>query len=98
MLIEAVMITTVLAPTAAIKPAVEPFPLSQVGVTGGPWKHAMDLESAYLLRLDPEHLLHGFRVNAGLPAKAAAYGGWESAGLAGHTLGHYLTACSQQYA
>jgi DUF1680 family protein len=31
-------------------------------------------------------------------AGAAAYGGWESAGVAGHTLGHYLTALSQQFA
>jgi len=37
-------------------------------------------------------------VDAGLAPKARSYGGWESSGLAGHTLGHYLTALSQQFA
>ena len=33
----------------------------------------------------------------GLEPKGESYGGWESHGIAGHTLGHYLTALSQQY-
>ena len=33
----------------------------------------------------------------GLKPKGELYGGWESQGIAGHTLGHYLTALSQQY-
>ena len=32
------------------------------------------------------------------PQRGDLYGGWESAGIAGHTLGHYLSAISQQYA
>ncbi len=46
---------------------------------------------------------HSFRVNAGLPPKAEIYGGWESAPTwadihcQGHTLGHYLSACSLMY-
>ncbi len=58
----------------------------------------MERNAAYLLSLDPDRLLHNFRLYAGLRPKAKVYGGWESAGLAGHTLGHYLTALSQQYA
>ncbi len=62
-----------------------------------PFKRAMELNAAYLLSLEPDRLLSGFRREAGLPPKAPAYGGWEAEGVAGHTLGHYLTALSQQF-
>ncbi len=65
---------------------------------GSPFKNAMDKDAAYLLSIEPERLLHRFYTNAGLPAKGDVYGGWESEGLSGHTLGHYLSACSMMYA
>src|SRR6266487_2495641 len=65
---------------------------------GSPLKHAMQMDSAYLLLLDPNRLLHRFYTNAGLPAKGDVYGGWESEGLSGHTMGHYLSAISMMYA
>ena len=40
----------------------------------------------------------GFYKNAGLPTHGDVYGGWESQGLSGHTLGHFLSACSMMYA
>ena len=49
-------------------------------------------------------MLHNFRVNAGLEPRAPVYGGWESVPMwadiraHGHTLGHYLSACSLMYA
>ena len=58
----------------------------------------MDRNADYLLSLEPDRLLHSFRSSAGLAPKAECYGGWERTGVAGHTLGHYLTALSQQYA
>ncbi len=57
----------------------------------------MGMDATYLLRLEPDRLLRGFRSEAGLKPKAEKYGGWESTGLAGHTLGHYLSACSRMY-
>lgn len=30
--------------------------------------------------------------------KGKCYGGWEARGIAGHSLGHYLSACSLMYA
>ena len=60
--------------------------------------------TAYLLSLQPDRMLHNFRVNAGLEPKAPVYGGWESEEpwveirCHGHTLGHYLTAASLMYA
>lgn len=61
---------------------------------GSPFKNAMDKDAAYLLEIEPNRLLHRFYKNANLPTKGDVYGGWESEGLSGHTLGHYLSAIS----
>ena len=53
---------------------------------------AVKADVAYVLALDPDRLLAPFRREAGLPEKAKSYGNWESCGLDGHTLGHYLSA------
>ena len=64
---------------------------------------AQKLDDAYLLRLEPDRMLHNFRSNAGLEPKAPVYGGWESVEpwiwirCHGHTLGHYLTAAACMY-
>ncbi len=78
----------------------QPFPLSEVRLLDGPFKHAQDLDREYLLSLDPERLLHSFRVNAGLPSPAKPYGGWEEpkCEVRGHFVGHYLSACALMYA
>jgi DUF1680 family protein len=85
-----------------IKPAISitatPFPLKDVRLLDGPFKDAMEADARYLSIIDPDRLLSDFRAHAGLTPRAARYGGWESSGLAGHTLGHYLSACSMQYA
>jgi DUF1680 family protein len=60
----------------------------------------METDKAYLLRLEPDRLLAGFRREAGLPKQADPYGGWETIpnegrySLAGQALGHYLSALS----
>ncbi len=76
------------------------FSLKDVRILGGPFKHAMDLDHQYLLSLDPDRLLHNFRVNAGLPSSAKPLGGWEApdSEVRGHFVGHYLSACAQMYA
>jgi hypothetical protein len=76
------------------------FPLSDIRLLDGPFRHAMETDKAYLLRLDPDRLLAGFRREAGLSKKAEPYGGWETIpdegrySLAGQALGHYLSALS----
>ena len=62
----------------------------------GPFLDMQRRGLAYLLSLDPDRLLHTFRLNAGLPTSANPYGGWEGpkVELRGHSLGHYLTACA----
>lgn len=78
--------------------STKPFRMNEVTVTKGPFKHAEEKEAAYLLELEPDRFLSGFRSEAGLTPKAPKYEGWESLGVAGHTLGHYLSACAMYYA
>ncbi len=61
-------------------------------------QNSFELERAYLLRLKPQRLLAGFYETAGLEPEAPRYKGWESSEIAGHTMGHYLTALSQAWA
>jgi DUF1680 family protein len=82
----------------AVAPQAQPFPLAQVRLLDGPFRDAMLRDGNYLLSLEPDRLLSWFRKEAGLPPKGEVYGGWESQGVAGHTLGHYLSACSLMYA
>ncbi|WP_246587047.1 glycoside hydrolase family 127 protein [Stakelama flava] len=77
---------------------VTPVPLSAVRLKPGPYRDAVERNREYLLSLDPDRLLHNFRASAGLTPRAPVYGGWEARGIAGHTLGHYLSACSLMHA
>lgn len=85
-----------------VKPVVPvkayPFSIKDIRLLDGPFKEAMEADAKYLLQIEPDRLLSDFRVHSGLQAKGLKYGGWESSGLAGHTLGHYLSACSMAYA
>ncbi len=85
-----------------VQPMIEsetfPFPLRDVKLLPGPFQEAMQRDVEYLLQLDPDRLLHRFRLFAGLAPKAPIYAGWESETLSGHTLGHYLSACAMYYA
>jgi uncharacterized protein len=78
----------------------EPFPLADVRLLDGPFRDAMLRDQKYLLSLDPDRLLHTFRLNVGLPSTAQPLGGWEEpkCELRGHSLGHYLSALALMYA
>ncbi len=84
----------------AVVPQAQPFPLSQVRLLDSPFRDAMVRDGNYLLSLDSDRLLYNFRINAGLPSSARPYGGWEDSKieLRGHSIGHYLSACSLMYA
>ena len=88
-----------------VKPAIpatqQLFPQGAVRLLDGPFKTMQEIDHAYLIRMEPDCLLAQFRVEAGLEPKAKPYGGWESPAkpgvvrsLAGHSLGHYLSALS----
>ncbi len=74
-----------------------PFELDEVQLLDGPFKHALELNIQSLLRYEPDRFLAKFRKEAGLEPKAEHYHGWEDDTLAGHSLGHYLSACSLVY-
>jgi len=83
---------------------LQPFSLTDVRLLDGPFLEAQKRDEDYLLKLEPDRMLHNFRVNAGLEPKAPVYGGWESEKTwediraHGHTLGHYLTAAALMHA
>jgi len=75
-----------------------PFPLDRVALLEGPFKKAMEINRAYLLKLDPNRFLWPFHDRAGMETKGERYGGWERKDIVGQTGGHYLTACSLTFA
>src|SRR6185436_6340492 len=86
--------------TNAVPDTARPLPLSAVRLTGGPLKHAQDLDAEYLLKLEPDRMMAGYRLRAGLKPKAEGYGGWDSPNgkqLTGHIAGHYLSAASLMF-
>ncbi|MGV8094604.1 MAG: beta-L-arabinofuranosidase domain-containing protein [Mangrovibacterium sp.] len=76
---------------------VLPFAISDVKLLDGPFKHATELNIQSLLNYEPDRLLAKFRSEAGLKPKAEHYKGWEDNTIAGHSLGHYLSAISMMY-
>ncbi len=82
-----------------VPPKAWGFDLRDVRLLDGPFRDAMLRDQQYLLSLDPDRLLHTFRLNAGLPSSATPLGGWEAPDveLRGHSLGHYLSALALMY-
>jgi DUF1680 family protein len=77
---------------------VRPLPLDAARLGPSVFLDAIEANRRYLLSLSPERLLHNFYESAGLPTKGETYGGWEARGIAGHTLGHYLSGLSLLFA
>lgn len=77
-----------------------PFALCDVRLLDGAFKTAQETDVGWLLRVDPDRMLHNFRVTAGLPSTAKPYGGWEEpkCELRGHSAGHYLSALALMHA
>lgn len=68
-------------------------PLSEVRLAqSSAFTPAVKAGISYVDALDADKLLAPFLREAGLPKKADSYGNWESCGLDGHTLGHYMSA------
>jgi len=78
---------------------VEKFDLEQIRLLEGSlFLQAEELNKKILLAYNPDRLLAKFRMEAGLKPKAEPYGGWGAERIAGHSLGHYLSACSLMFA
>ena len=76
---------------------VLPFELTDIKLLDGPFLLATELNINILLNYEPDRLLSKFYSEAGLKPKADHYLGWENETIAGHSLGHYLSACSMMY-
>ena len=72
------------------------FPLGEVTLLDGPFKHARDLNIDVILQYDVDRLLAPYQKEAGLTPKALSFPNWD--GLDGHVGGHYLSALAMNYA
>src|SRR6187549_1332871 len=88
-----------LAPITASAQGVElleDFAVEEVVVDDPHYKQLFEVDIEYVLSLDPDRLMDGFRAVSMDQDPATApnlYGGWEGGWslLRGHTIGHYLT-------
>lgn len=72
------------------------FGLDEVKVTDTYYEGAQNLDVAFLKKFEVNRVLVGYRENAGINTQGASrYNGWENGLLAGHGMGHYLTAAAQ---
>ncbi|MGM9937205.1 MAG: beta-L-arabinofuranosidase domain-containing protein, partial [Candidatus Ornithomonoglobus sp.] len=51
----------------------------------------------YLKKFDVDTSVSGFRRTAGLSSTSSTYGGWETSLIAGHGIGHFVSALAQGY-
>ena len=75
-----------------------PFQLNEVELLDSPFLANKKRNADLLLSLSPDRLMARMYEFCGETPKAPVYDGWESSDLSGHTLGHYLTAISLEYA
>ena len=75
---------------------INQFDLEDVVITDGYYLSAQEGDIDFLKRFDNDRILYRFRDTAGLDTKGAkTYKGWEDSLIAGHSVGHYLTAVAQ---
>lgn len=74
----------------------EQFELDEVQVLDDYYLAAQKSDIEFLKKFDNDRLITRFRENSGVDNKGIkSYGGWEDGLLAGHSVGHYLTAVAQ---
>ena len=76
------------------------FPLSAVRLLDSPMRANQARNTSYLMFVDPDRMLHTFRLNYGLPSSARPCGGWERPGslVRGHCTGHLMSGLALTYA
>jgi DUF1680 family protein len=86
--------------SSAPRVKARPFDLHDVRLRPGIQLTGLETNRKFMMGLDPDRLLHMFRVTAGLPSSAEPLGGWEAPDneLRGHFIGHYLSACALMWA
>ena len=75
------------------------YPSQATKLGSGPLADRKKVNETFLVEtLNPDALLSKFLTVAGLEPKARPYGGWEARDIAGHSLGHYLSALAMMVA
>ena len=86
------------------------FANEEVEVTDEYYNNSFDKDVEYLVSMDTDRMLAGFRETAAYAAgydaakrtefmrNAARYDGWENTRIGGHTLGHYMSSLARAYA
>jgi len=76
------------------------YPLAAVRLLDGPFRASQLRNLDYLLFLDPDRMLHTFRLNYGRQSPAVPCRGWEAPNMEvrGHTTGHLLSGLALSYA
>ncbi len=90
-----------------VTPAVESFDLKDVRLLPGRMRENMKLDSAWMVSIAADRLLHSFRTSAGMYSSSEGgymtvrkLGGWESldCDIRGHITGHMMSACALMWA
>jgi DUF1680 family protein len=76
------------------------LPLAAVRLLDSPFRANQARNTSYLLFVDPDRLLHTYRLNVGLPSSARPCGGWEApdSWVRGHCTGHLMSGLALTYA
>ena len=84
--------------TAFATSKIKPVDGSSVKITESWLKDRESLNMTFIDSIEPDRLLHNFRINAGLQSDAQPLGGWEAPkiGLRGHFVGHYLSTLAKR--
>lgn len=69
----------------------------KVKLLDGLFKQSQDIGKEYLLSLDVDRLLAPCCEAVSQRPKKPRYGGWESTQIAGHSVGHWLSATAAMY-
>ncbi|MED5018327.1 glycoside hydrolase family 127 protein [Paenibacillus chibensis] len=70
---------------------------SQTTLLDGLFRNSQETGNQYLLSLDIDRLVAPCYEAANLKPKKKRYGGWESTQIAGHSIGHWLSAAAAMY-
>lgn len=72
--------------------------MSETKLLHGLFQTSQEKGKEYLLYLDVDRLIAPCYIAAGKEPKKERYGGWESTPIAGHSIGHWLSAAATMYA
>ncbi|MDL4843028.1 glycoside hydrolase family 127 protein [Aquibacillus rhizosphaerae] len=72
--------------------------MKNVNLSDGIFKKSQEKGKEYLLYLDIDRLIAPCYESTSQKPRKPRYGGWESMGIAGHSIGHWLSAAATMYA